>query len=62
MSFFTRQEEVRSGTAGTLRSREDMVSGRPPQTKSRKWPLRWVTLAVLTLCSAFWIAFFTLIF
>jgi len=62
MSFFTRQEEVRSGTAGTLRTRDELVSERQPRSRSSKWPLRWVTLAVVTLCSAFWITFFALIF
>lgn len=62
MSFFTHQEEVRSGAAGTLRSHEDIVSETRRHKRASKWPLRWVTLAVFSLCSAFWIALFALIF
>ena len=62
MSFFTRQEEIGTGVSGTLRSHEDVVTKPKRRQRTGKWPLRWVTLSVLTICGAFWIAFFALIF
>jgi hypothetical protein len=62
MSFFTRQEEVGSSGAGMLGAHEKVVPEQKPRRASAKWPLRWVTLTVLFICTLFWIAFFTLIF
>ena len=61
MSFFTRQEETGTGAAGTLSSPEDVVA-MPKRQRAGKWPLRWVTLSVFSICSAIWIAIFALIF
>lgn len=62
MSFFTQQKEIQTGGTGALRPGDDVVSNSAPARRKGKWPLRWVTLGVLTVCSAFWIAFFALIF
>jgi len=62
MSFLTRQEEVSSGGTSVLAKNEKVASKQLTHRASEKWPLRWVTLGVVFVCSAFWIAFFTLIF
>jgi|GEM_PF-4749416 len=62
MNMIVREEVVRPGPTGIFRTPEDSGAGSGDRVGSTKWPLRWVTLSVFAICSAFWTAVFVAIF